>query len=143
MTALIQTKRIYEEPIRADGTRVLVDRLWPRGVSKEKSALYAWLKDLAPSNELRKWFHAHPESWMIFRRQYFKELNRPDSVAALSELYRLVSERKRLTLLFASNDEQHNNAVILRELLGGIRKPPTGTGPLRATRNRQAKRLPV
>ena len=145
LPAQIRTKRIYEKPTRADGTRVLVDRQWPRGVSKEQCALHAWLKQLAPSDNLRKWFHEHPESWALFRKEYCKELRQPEAAAALSELYRLASQRKRLTLVFASRDETHNNAVILRELLEGIRKPPTGTGPagLRFMKASQAKRMPV
>ncbi|MGH9529925.1 MAG: DUF488 domain-containing protein [Terriglobales bacterium] len=139
----IRTKRIYEKATQADGTRVLVDRLWPRGVSKDRAALQAWLKDLAPSDKLRKLFHEHPESWPKFRKEYCKELRQPEATAALSELYRLASQRKRLTLLFASKDEQHNNAIVLRELLEGVRKPPSGTGPLRAVPQRQAKRLPA
>ncbi len=140
----IRTKRIYEKACRADGTRVLVDRLWPRGVSKEQAALHSWLKELAPSDDLRKWFHQHPASWSMFRKEYCKELRLPDAATALSELYRLASQRKRLTLLFASKDELHNNAIVLKELLEGIRKPPMGTGPagLRLMKESQAKRMP-
>src|ERR1700730_4188223 len=97
-SAQIQTKRIYEKPGRTDGARVLVDRVWPRGVSKETSSLHAWLKHLAPSNELRQWFRDHPDAWITFRKQYFKELKQPNAVAALHELYLLASQRKRLTL---------------------------------------------
>jgi uncharacterized protein YeaO (DUF488 family) len=141
----VRTKRIYEKAARTDGTRVLVDRLWPRGVTKEQGALHAWLKHLAPSDELGEWFCGHPESWALFRKEYCKELRQPEAAAALSELYRLASQRKRLTLLFASKDEQYNNAVVLKELLEGIRKPPTGTGPagLRFVNHRQAKRMPA
>lgn len=137
----IQTKRIYEKPARGDGTRVLVDRLWPRGITKEDSALHAWLRPLAPSNELRKWFHQHPDSWAVFRKRYLKELSNPDALDALNQIYQLSSRKRRLTLLFASKDEQHNNAVALKELLEGMRKPPTGTGPVRYARQRQAKQL--
>lgn len=145
LPAQVQTKRIYEKPTRTDGTRVLVDRLWPRGVTKEQSALHAWLKHVAPSDELRTWFHEHPKSWPIFQKKYFRELREPEAATALSELYRLASQRKRLTLLFASKDELHNNAIVLRELLEGIRKPPTGTGPagLRFMKDAQAKRMPI
>jgi uncharacterized protein YeaO (DUF488 family) len=139
---IIRTKRIYEKPLRSDGTRVLVDRLWPRGVTKKQGALHAWLRHLAPSDALRKWLHENPELWPVFRKRYLKELNRPDAWNALSQLYRLASERKRLTLIFASKDEQHNNAVVLRELLEGMRKPPSGTGPMRSARERQSKRMP-
>jgi uncharacterized protein YeaO (DUF488 family) len=140
----VQVKRIYAEPSRADGTRVLVDRLWPRGVSKSQAALHAWLRDLAPSDALRQWFHARPEGWMAFRKRYLKELSSPEAAEALHELYDLVGRRKQLTLLFAAKNEERNNAVVLKELLEGMRKPPTGTGPgaVRALRERQAKRAP-
>jgi uncharacterized protein YeaO (DUF488 family) len=139
----ISVKRIYEKPRRADGTRVLVDRLWPRGVSKDRAALDAWLRDLAPSDTLRQWYHARPEAWLAFRKRYLKELARPESAKELDELYRLAGRRKSLTLLFASKNERYNNAVVLKDLLEGMRKPPTGTGPgaVRATRERQAKRM--
>ena len=139
----IQVKRVYENPGRADGTRVLVDRLWPRGVSKNQAAVDAWLRDLAPSDGLRQWFHARPEAWVTFRKRYIKELLRPEAVEALEELYRLASRRK-LTLLFASKDERHNNAVVLKDLLEGMRKPPTGSGPgaVRKMRDRNVRRMP-
>jgi uncharacterized protein YeaO (DUF488 family) len=137
-------KRVYEKPARSDGTRVLVDRLWPRGLTKDRAAVDQWLRDLAPSDTLRKWFHGHPEGWLFFRRRYLKELARQQSAQALDELYRLANRRKKLTLLFASKDEEHNNAVVLKDLLEGMRKPPTGTGPggVRAVRDRQTMRLP-
>src|SRR6266446_2085071 len=140
----IRVKRVYEKPARGDGYRVLVDRLWPRGVRKGEAALHAWLRKLAPSNELRHWFHARPESWMAFRKRYLKELAQAEAAEALDELYRLASTRKNLTLLFASKNERHNNAVVLKDLLEGMRKPPTGTGPgaIRSMRERQAKRMP-
>lgn len=140
----IALKRIYDQPTRSDGARVLVDRLWPRGLSKRQAAVGAWLRELAPSDGLRQWFHARPESWMLFRKRYLKELIRPEAATALDELYRLAGKRRRLTLLFASKDRRHNNAVVLKDLLEGMRKPPTGTGPgaARALRERQAKRMP-
>ena len=140
----VAVKRIYEKPARTDGNRVLVDRLWPRGVSKDDAALDAWLRELAPSDELRHWYHARPEAWLTFRKRYLKELARPEASADLQQLYKLVHERKRLTLLFASKNEDRNNAVVLKDLLDGMRKPPTGTGPgaIRAMHNRQAKRMP-
>jgi uncharacterized protein YeaO (DUF488 family) len=140
----INVKRIYQPPARSDGTRILVDRLWPRGLSKARAAVDQWLRDLAPSDALRKWFHARPESWRVFRKRYLKELARPECAQALDELYRLANRRKKLTLLFASRNEEHNNAVVLKNLLEGMRKPPTGSGPggVRAVRDRQAKRMP-
>ncbi len=139
----VTVKRVYEKPARGDGYRVLVDRLWPRGLSKSQAALHVWLRDLAPSDELRHWFHARPDSWLTFRKRYLKELGLPEAAAALDELYRLAHLKKNLTLLFASKNELHNNAVVLKDLLEGMRKPPTGTGPgaARSLRGRQAKRM--
>jgi uncharacterized protein YeaO (DUF488 family) len=128
----VALKRVYAVPSPQDGARVLVDRLWPRGLKKSDAALAAWLKDLAPSNELRKWFHAHPQRWSKFREKYLKELTAETANTALQQLYDLKKERRRLTLLFASRNEERNNAVVLKQLVDGERKPPTGTGPIRA-----------
>jgi uncharacterized protein YeaO (DUF488 family) len=138
-------KRVYEKPSRTDGTRVLVDRLWPRGLTKKAAALDAWLKELAPSDELRRWSHAHREAWLMFRKRYLKELARPEASEQLQELYLLARKRKRLTLLYAFTDLEHNNAVVLKDLLDGMKKPPTGTGPAaaRGVRLRKAARRPV
>ena len=139
----VTVKRVYDPPARSDGTRVLVDRLWPRGLSKARAAVDQWLRDLAPSDALRKWFHARPEAWSLFRKRYLKEMARPESAQALDELYRLANRGTNLTLLFGSRNEEHNNAVVLKDLLDGMRKPPTGSGPggVRAVRDRQAKRM--
>jgi uncharacterized protein YeaO (DUF488 family) len=141
----IPVKRIYKSPSRTDCTRVLVDRLWPRGISKKDAALDAWLKELAPSDELRRWSHANREAWPTFCKRYLQELTRPAAAAQLQELYLLASSRKRLTLLYAFSDEKHNNAVVLKNLLDGMKKPPTGTGPAAAgaTRLRRAARRPA
>lgn len=140
----VAVKRVYAQPARSDGMRVLVDRLWPRGLSKDRAAVDRWLRALAPSDSLRKWFHARPEAWLVFRKRYLKELAQPEAGLALNELYDFASRRKKLTLLFASRNEDHNNAVVLKDLLNGMRKPPTGTGPARArsSRHRQSKRMP-
>ena len=144
MTTKVTVKRVYEPPARSDGTRVLVDRLWPRGLSKDRAAVDRWLRDLAPSDVLRKWFHANPEAWPLFRKRYLKELAQPGCADALDELYRLANRGKKLALLFASRNEEQNNAVVLKDLLEGLRKPPTGSGPggIRVVRDRQAKRMP-
>jgi uncharacterized protein YeaO (DUF488 family) len=136
----VAVKRVYEPPSRADGTRVLVDRLWPRGLSKAQAAIAQWLRDLAPSHELRRWFHARPDQWQNFRKKYLEELSLPAAEADLRQLYDLARRKKRLTLLFASRNALRNNAVVLKELLDGMRKPPTGTGPgvLHAMRRREA-----
>lgn len=141
----VAVKRVYEKPARTDGVRVLVDRLWPRGVSKQDAALDAWLKQLAPSDKLRRWLHEHPEAWLMFRKRYLKELARPEAGEQLRELYRWAAQRKRLTLLYGSRNEEHNNAVVLKDLLDGMRKPPTGTGPaaVGTVGLRKAARRPV
>lgn len=122
-------KRVYEPASPSDGERVLVDRLWPRGLTKTRAAVAEWLRDLAPSDRLRRRYHARPEEWGSFRKEYLKELSRPEAEEGLRRLYELAHQRKRLTLLFASKNETHNNASVLKELLKGRRKPPTGTGP--------------
>jgi len=136
----VAVKRVYEPAAGTDGVRVLVDRLWPRGLTKQRAALDEWLRDLAPSDELRRWFHARPDHWPLFRKKYLKELFQPEAETALRRLYQLAHKRKRLTLLFASKNETRNNATVLKDLLDGMRKPPTGTGPgaLSTMRKRQA-----
>lgn len=133
----VAVKRVYESVSRRDGTRVLVDRLWPRGLRKTEAGVHEWLRDLAPSNTLRKWFHAQPESWPTFRRRYLKELAQPEAQKDLQRLYALALRKKPLTLLFASKNEEQNNATVLKDLLEGMRKPPTGTG---SGRPREARR---
>jgi uncharacterized protein YeaO (DUF488 family) len=136
----VTIKRVYEPAKRNDGVRVLVDRLWPRGLTKEKAAIDEWFRDLAPSTELRRWYHARPGEWQAFRKKYLKELAQPECQQGLRRLYELADQKKRLTLLFASRNESLNNAVILKELLEGARKPPTGTGPgaIHTMRSREA-----
>jgi uncharacterized protein YeaO (DUF488 family) len=136
----VAIKRVYEAVKRTDGVRVLVDRLWPRGLTKAEAAIDEWLRDLAPSNELRQWYHARPGEWQAFRKKYLKELAQPERQEGLRRLYELAHQKKPLTLLFASKNETLNNAVVLKELLEGLRKPPTGTGPgaIHAMRSREA-----
>lgn len=110
----IRIKRVYEAPDESDGYRVLVDRLWPRGLKKEAAALDAWHRELAPSDALRRWFGHDVARWPEFRRRYVEELR--DKEEALEAL-RAVARERRLTLLFAARDEAHNDAVVLREVL--------------------------
>ena len=112
MTIVI--KRIYEKPSPSDGARFLVDRLWPRGVKKEEARLEAWLRDVAPSNELRQWFDHDPVKWPQFQEKYFKELKGLD--AALSPL-RAAAAKGKVTLLYSVKDEEHNQAVVLKAFL--------------------------
>ncbi|BCG89629.1 hypothetical protein MesoLj113c_57390 [Mesorhizobium sp. 113-3-9] len=116
MTFDIAVKRIYEAPDEADGQRVLVDRIWPRGVSKEHAALALWLKEIAPSDELRKWFGHEPARWAEFRERYRVELDGNDE--AVAQLRGLLGEGK-VTLLYGAHDEAHNNAVALAGYLRG------------------------
>lgn len=109
----VHIKRVYEAPATADGKRVLVDRLWPRGVSKEKAKIDHWLKDVAPSTALRKWFGHDPAKWVEFQKRYRAELK---GSAALGELKQLAS-RSPTTLVYAAADEEHNNAVLLKSLI--------------------------
>lgn len=138
----VAVKRVYAAVSPSDGVRVLVDRLWPRGLTKEVAAVKFWLRDIAPSTELREWFHANPEAWRSFRKRYLKELVSPEGSAAVEKLYRLTDPKRKLTLLYASRNEEHNNAVVLKELLEGERKPPSSVGraALGRGRIRKAKR---
>lgn len=140
----VEVKRAYEKPSSTDGQRVLVDRLWPRGVKKEGARISHWLKNLAPSEELRKWFH-QSGNWPAFKKRYFKELSTPEASTDLETLYSMVNHHKRLTLVYASRDTQHNNAVALKELIEGMKKPPSSTGPAKtaATPARSARRRPT
>lgn len=115
----VKLKRAYQPPDPADGTRVLVDRLWPRGVSKAKAALDLWLKDLAPSTELRKWFGHDPDRWQEFSERYAIEVGQhAEPFQQLRELAR----QGPVTLVYSAHDELHNDAVVLRRLVLG-RKP--------------------
>lgn len=111
---MIRTKRIYDPPGTQDGYRILIDRLWPRGISKDKARIDEWRKELAPSDRLRKWFNHEPEKWEEFRRRYHEEL-RPK----IKEVKELAQRQrpKTITLLYGARDEEHNNAVALKELL--------------------------
>ncbi|HEU4617813.1 MAG TPA: DUF488 domain-containing protein [Gammaproteobacteria bacterium] len=114
----IRTKRVYDPPDAADGARVLVDRVWPRGVRKESAKLALWLKEIAPSTELRRWFGHDPERWEEFRRRYRAELERNgEAVARLREL----AKRGRVTLVYSARDTEHNQAVALADFLASAR----------------------
>jgi len=116
---MVRLKRVYDEPEPEDGLRVLVDRLWPRGLSREQAQLDRWEKELAPSDELRRWFAHDPEKWPEFRRRFRQELQ--DQRPLLLQLAQEAASGK-LTLLYAAKDEQHNNAVALKEMLEGLGK---------------------
>ena len=125
---MLNIKRIYDEPSEEDGIRILVDRLWPRGVSKEKAGINFWFKDIAPSNELRKLFHAAAIDFNEFKERYLKELPeysdsrnssvKPESGNSLAEIARLLKTgRQNITLLYGLKDEINNNAAVLREFI--------------------------
>lgn len=112
----IRLKRAYEQPARADGTRILVDRLWPRGVTKSAAAIDQWMKEIAPSTGLRKWFGHDPARWREFRRRYAAELREhPDELRSL----RGQARQGLITLVYSARDEDHNDAVVLRDVLLG------------------------
>ena len=111
---MIQLKRAYEAPSAKDGLRVLVERLWPRGLTKERAALDLWLKDVAPSPSLRKWFGHDPSRWTLFKQRYRKELRtKVDDV----EVLRRKAKTGRVTFIYAAHDEEHNGAIVLKEFI--------------------------
>lgn len=114
----LQVKRVYEPPEPSDGLRVLVDRLWPRGMSKEKAQVDRWLKEIGPSPELRKWFGHDPEKFLAFKEKYKEELKNSERQETLQWLRSAASEQK-VTLLYAAKDEAYNHARVLEEVLRG------------------------
>jgi uncharacterized protein YeaO (DUF488 family) len=111
---MIKLKRVYESPSFEDGLRVLVDRLWPRGLTKERAAVDLWLKDVAPSTELRKWFGHDPAKWKQFQARYRKELReKKDALALLKQK----NEEQTVTLVYGARDKEHNEAVVLKSIL--------------------------
>jgi uncharacterized protein YeaO (DUF488 family) len=116
---MIQIKRVYEKTSRNDGLRILVDRLWPRGLTKERAALKLWLKDVAPSTELRKWFGHDPARWKQFQARYRKELgDKKDALKLLKEN----AKQHTVTLVYGARDEGHNEAIVLKNILEGHKR---------------------
>jgi uncharacterized protein YeaO (DUF488 family) len=115
---MIKIKRVYDPPAPGDGFRMLIDRLWPRGLTKEKACVSEWRKDLAPSDRLRKWFNHEPKKWDEFRRRYHEELQ-----PRAKELHELARKKRpaAITILYGARDQEHNNAVALKELLDELR----------------------
>ena len=112
---MVKLKRIYEKPKSSDGYRVLVDRLWPRGISKVEAKLDLWLKDIAPSNELRQWFDHDPAKWSEFQKKYKSEII--DNESIFRELKSIIQKHEVVTLLYGAKDEKHNQAVVIKSLL--------------------------
>ena len=111
---MIKVKRVYHEPLEEDGLRILVDRLWPRGISKKDAKVDLWINEVAPSTDLRKWFNHEDPKWQEFRKKYFLELKeRKEEIKQLIEL----KGEEDITLLFSAKNEEHNNAVALKEYL--------------------------
>jgi uncharacterized protein YeaO (DUF488 family) len=115
--AMIKIKRAYEKPAKKDGWRVLVDRLWPRGVKKVTAHFDLWMKDVAPSDALRKWFGHEPVKWNAFQKKYRSELTKNKELVA--ELRKMAKEHGTLTLVYGAKDEEHNEAVVLADVLRG------------------------
>ena len=112
----VKLKRIYENADRSDGVRILVDRLWPRGLPKEEAAIDEWMKDIAPSDHLRSWFDHRPQRWVEFQKRYTRELSAPDKKKVVENLRR-ISRIATVTLLYAAKDNDRNNAIILAAFL--------------------------
>jgi uncharacterized protein YeaO (DUF488 family) len=112
----IKIKRVYEQPDKEDGMRILVDRLWPRGLTKEKARVDLWLKTIAPSTELRQWFGHDPSKWEEFKKRYLRELSENDEAVSL---LRQAVKKEAATLVYGASDTGHNAAVVLRDFLAG------------------------
>ena len=110
----VRIKRVYEQPDKEDGTRILVDRLWPRGLTKEKASVALWLKEIAPSTELRKWFGHDPDKWKTFEARYRAELEKNEQQLSL---LRQEMAKGQVTLLYGAKDQEHNDAVVLQKCL--------------------------
>lgn len=113
----IRIERIYDNPKTNNSFRILVDRLWPRGLSKDKTRIDLWQKDIAPSNTLRKWFGHDEKKWDEFKRKYFKELDKKSNSEVVDEIIRMAKEYSSITLLYGTKEERFNNAVALKEYL--------------------------
>lgn len=112
----LNTKRVYDPPEKTDGRRILVDRLWPRGLARDKAQINEWLREIAPSHELRKWFGHKPERWKEFQQRYREELRKAERREQLRHL-RALMRKGRVTLLFAAKDSEHNNVKVLTSIL--------------------------
>lgn len=117
---MIRIKRAYQSPADKDGFRILVSRVWPRGVAKNRLKIGMWLKDIAPSHELRRWFNYDAQKWEEFKKKYLKELN--DKYELLNRIIDLEKEKGTITLVYAAGDEKYNNAMVLKDILEELEK---------------------
>jgi uncharacterized protein YeaO (DUF488 family) len=118
---VLKIKRAYDKPESADGKRILIDRLWPRGISKADARIDEWLKDLGPSTDLRKWFGHDPEKWEEFRKRYIKELSAPDKSMLLEKIAR-TAEHGSITLIYSAKDTEHSDVKVLEDLINKMMK---------------------
>lgn len=130
---MINLKRVYEKPSEKDGVRILVDRLWPRGLTKQRAAVDFWMKDVAPSTELRKWFDHDPAKWKGFQQRYRKELRGRPAIELLKQKCR----KKAITLLYGAKDAQHNEAIVLKKLLDRSRAGKPNSSSRQKPKNRE------
>jgi uncharacterized protein YeaO (DUF488 family) len=128
----VLVKRAYDKPSRSDGTRVLVERAWPRGLGKESAMLDLWLPELGASSALEKLLKSNRSIWAGMQRKYFAELTSREAMSALEKLHSFAAQTKPVTLLYSGKEASHTPAAMLKELLEGGRKPPNGSGPGRA-----------
>jgi uncharacterized protein YeaO (DUF488 family) len=133
----ILLKNAEEAALPEDGARVLVERKLPEEISREE--LRSWVPLLAPSEDLRRWFAAHPSQWNHFRDRYLDELNEPDVMEALQELELLTQKEDRVTLVTCAKNVERSHAAVLRDLIGGVKKPPASSGPARAASSARAR----
>jgi uncharacterized protein YeaO (DUF488 family) len=114
---MLKIKRAYDKKVTGDGKRILIDRLWPRGLSKAEANIEEWVKELAPSTELRKWFGHDPARWIEFRKRYIKELSEPDKKALLENISQ-TALRHNVTLIYSAKDTEHSDVKVLEEIIG-------------------------
>ena len=137
---MIRIKRVYSEATPRDGIRILVDRVWPRGIRKERAHIVAWRKDLAPTESLRKWFGHKLTRWAEFQRRYQTELRRPGTLEKLRDLAQMSCNRT-ITLLYGARDDQHNQAIVLKNLIEKCLRRPSNEMPETNQRLDKIKRL--
>jgi uncharacterized protein YeaO (DUF488 family) len=118
---VLKIKRAYDKPEATDGQRILIDRLWPRGISKAEAGIDEWQKDLGPSSQLRQWFNHDPLKWEEFRKSYLRELTDPGKKALLEKIAQ-TARQANVTLIYASKDTEHSNALVLAEIIGKMLK---------------------